>query len=75
MSMGSQRVGNDLATKPQSINNVVLISGTQQNNLIIHVFGSILFQILFPVRLLQNIEQSSLYYTVGPFWSYHFKYK
>ena len=67
MSMGSQRVGNDLATKQQSINNVVLISGTQQNNLIIHVFGSILFQILFPVRLLQNIEQSSLCYTIGPY--------
>ena len=54
MSMGLQRVGNDLATKQQSINNVVLISGTQQNNLIIHVFGSILFQILFPVRLLHT---------------------
>ena len=74
--MGSQRVGNDLATKQQqSINNAVLISGTQEYYLIIHVFGSILFQIVFPVRLLQNIEQSSLYYTVGPFWSYHFKYK
>ena len=29
---------------------------------------SILFQILFPFRLLQNIEQSSLCYTVGPYW-------
>ena len=26
----------------------------------------ILFQILFPYRLLQNTEYSSLYYTVGP---------
>ena len=34
--------------------------------LYIHV--SILFQILFPFRLLQNIEQSSLCYTVGPCW-------
>ena len=27
---------------------------------------SILFQILFPFKLLQNIEPSSLYYTVDP---------
>ena len=26
------------------------------------------FQILFPYKLLQNIELSSLCYTVGPFW-------
>ena len=26
------------------------------------------FQIFFPCRLLQNIEYTSLYYTVGPFW-------
>ena len=30
---------------------------------------SILFQILSPFRLLHNIEQSSLCYTVGPCWS------
>ena len=29
---------------------------------------SILFQILFPYRLLQNIEYSSLCYTLGPCW-------
>ena len=28
----------------------------------------ILFQILFPFKLLQSIEQSSLCYTVGPCW-------
>ena len=28
----------------------------------------ILFQIIFPYRLLQNIEQSSLCYRVGPGW-------
>ena len=28
----------------------------------------IIFQILFPYRLLQNIEYSSLCYTVGPCW-------
>ena len=49
------------------INNVVLVSGVQQSDSVIHV--SILFQILFPFRLLQNTEQISLCYTVGPCWS------
>ena len=31
-----------------------------------HIHLSILFQILFPFRLLQSTEQSSLCYTVGP---------
>ena len=35
---------------------------------VIHIHVSILFQILFPFRLLQSIEQSSLFYTVGPCW-------
>ena len=50
------------------IYNVVLVSSVQQSDLVIHVHVSILFQILFPFRLLQNIEQSSLCYTVGPCW-------
>ena len=50
------------------INNVVLVSGVQQSDSVIHIHVSILFQILFPVRLLQNIEKSSLCYTVGPCW-------
>ena len=49
-----------------SIKNVVLVSGVQQSDSVIHIHVSILFQILFPFRLLQNIEQSSLCYTVGP---------
>ena len=32
------------------------------------LFFSILFQILFPLRLLQIIEQNSLCFTVGPCW-------
>ena len=48
------------------INNVVMVSGVQQSDSVIHIHVSILFQILFPLRLLQNIEQSSLCYTVGP---------
>ena len=50
------------------INNVVLVSGVQQSDSVIHVHVSILFQILFPIRLLHNIEQSSLCYTLGPCW-------
>ena len=50
----------------QLINNAVLISGVQQSDLVIHICVSILFQILFPFRLLHNIEQSSPCYTVGP---------
>ena len=34
----------------------------------LHIHVSLLFQILFPVRLLQNIEQSSLCYTAGLCW-------
>ena len=52
------------------IYNVVLVSGVQQSDsvtlILTHV--SILFQILFPIRLLQNIKQSSLCSTVGPCW-------
>ena len=50
------------------INKAVLVSGVQQSDSVIHIHVSILFQILFPFRLSQNIEQSSLCYTVGPCW-------
>ena len=50
------------------INSVMLVSGVQQSDSIIHIQVSILFQILFPFWLLQNIEQSSLCYSVGPCW-------
>ena len=46
------------------INNVALLSIVQQSDSIIHIHVSILFQIIFPIRLLHNIEQSSLCYTV-----------
>ena len=49
------------------INNV-LVSGVQQSDSVIHIHVSILFQILFLFRLLQNIEQSSLCSTVGLCW-------
>ena len=48
------------------INNVVLVSGVQQSDSVTHIHVSILFQIIFALSLLHNIEQSSLCYTVGP---------
>ena len=46
----------------------MLVSGVQQSDIVIHIHVSVLFQILFPFRLLQSIEQSSLHYTVCPCW-------
>ena len=46
----------------------MLVSGVQQRDSVTHIHGSVLFQILSLIRLLQNIEPSSLYYTVGPCW-------
>ena len=48
------------------IYNVVLVSGVQQSESVIHICLYILFQILFHYRLLQDIDYSSLCYTVGP---------
>ena len=47
------------------IYNFVLVSCVQQIESGMHIYRSILFQILFPYVLLQNIEQSSLYFTVS----------
>ena len=44
---------------------VVSASGVQQSDSVTHTHAFILFQILFPFRLLHNIEQSSQCYTVG----------
>ena len=38
------------------IYNVVLVSGVEQSDSVLHIHITILFQILFPYRLLQNIE-------------------
>ena len=46
----------------------VLVSGVQQSDSVIHIPISILFQIPFQFRLLHNIEQSSLCYTVDFCW-------
>ena len=50
------------------IKNVRLVSGVQHGDSVIPVYVSILFQILFLLRLLHNIEQSSLCYTGSPCW-------
>ena len=50
------------------INDVVSVSGVQQSDSVTHIHVSIPFHILFPFRLLQNIEQSPLCYTIGPCW-------
>ena len=47
---------------------VVLVSDVQHSESVIYLHESILFQILFPFRLLHNFEQNSLCYTVGPYW-------
>ena len=51
----------------QLIYNVVLVSAVQQSESVIHMHISTLFQILFPYRSLESIEQSFLCYTVGPY--------
>ena len=45
------------------VSTVVLVSGVQKSELIIHI------QILFPFKLLDNIEHSSLCCIVDPSWS------
>ena len=46
---------------------VVLVSGVQQSESVIYIHIPAFFQILFPQRSLQSIEQSSLCFTVGPY--------
>ena len=50
------------------ISNVRPVSDEQQIGSVTHVQESIAFRILLPFRLLQNTAQSSLCYTVGPYW-------
>ena len=44
------------------IKNIVIVSGVQQNDSVIHIHVSFFFQIIFPFRMLHNIEGSSLSY-------------
>ena len=55
------------------MNNIMKGLGIWQSESFIHILVSILFQIIFPIILLHNIEQSSLCYQVGPHWLFHLK--
>ena len=55
----------------QFIYNVVLVSGVQPSKLVIHIHISTLFQLLFPYRPLQSIQQSPQCYTIGPYYLFH----
>ena len=75
-SVGSQRVGQAWASEQQLqqlVKNVTLVSGVKQNDSVTHIYLSILFQILFPIMLLQNIEQNSVLCTKS-LLVLHFKY-
>ena len=50
------------------INSAVSVSGVQPSGSVIHIHVSNLFQILFPFRSLQDIEQSSPGCREGPWW-------
>ena len=61
------------SVRVELIYNVVLVSGVQQRASVTYTFSYnayifTLFQTLDPYRLLQSIEESSLYCTVGPCW-------
>ena len=51
-----------------AINSVVIVSGGQQRDSAIHIYGSILPQTPLPSRLPYNTEQSSLGYPEGLYW-------
>ena len=42
-------------------NNVVLVPGAEKRGSVIHTYVSVLFLIIFPIRLLQNTEQRNSY--------------
>ena len=42
-------------------NNVVLVPGTEKRGSVMHTHVSVLFLILFPIRLSQNTEQRNSY--------------
>jgi len=48
----------------------VIFSGEQWRDSALHIHISILPQTPLPSRLAHNIQQSSLCYTIGPFWLY-----
>ena len=65
---GYQKVGRDLVTEQQQqlVDNVTFTSDVQQNDSVIYIYIFFFFWILFHCRLSQDIEYSSLCYTVRP---------
>ena len=55
--------------------NVVLVSDVEQRESVTHIHISTHFQIIFPYRSLQSIEQGSLCYTVGPYYLFYIQVK
>ena len=55
-------------TGMQSVNTVVIVSGEQQRDSVIHAHAPILLQTSLPSRLPHPIEESALCYMVGPCW-------
>ena len=53
------------------MNNIMILLGIWQSESFIHILVSILFQVIFPIMLFHNIEQSSLCYQVGPPWLFN----
>ena len=53
-------------TEVYLINNSVMVLGVQQSDSVIHIHVFILFQVLFLLRLLYNVEESSLCSILGP---------
>ena len=47
---------------------IKMLCSFQEYSKVIQLYVCILFQIPFLLRLLQNIEQTSLCYAVGPCW-------
>ena len=46
----------------------MVVSGVQQSDSVIQTRAICAFPILFPLRLLQSVEQTSLHHIVGPCW-------
>ena len=49
-----------LSTHTELLNNTVLDSGVQQSDAVIHIHISILFQIIFPFRLLLSFNEAGI---------------
>ena len=58
----------------QLIYNVVLVSAVQQSESVMHIHVFTLFQIIFPYKLLKNIEQRSLSYNSRFLLLFYFVY-